>query len=207
MIRNAIIVGSAPDIKLPTRRDYDLVVVANGGAALAHAGGFERLDVLVTTAYLLKAQTDYNSFVMKGWKKLHATEVIVDEFGTPLSEVEPTLRKTGLTFDKVTGVNARMRGMLIAYAIGTGIGNGKEEKKRCSTGMVAACLAASRGATDITVVGFSRMNGHVGNTHQHENGAHHLADDAVMNILKERVRLSTTNPQLAKRLGLHYDRG
>lgn len=201
----ALIVGSAPDIKLPLQRDYDLVVVANGGAALAHAGGLT-LDVLVTTAYLLTAQTPYNSFVMAGWRGLTVPEVIVDEFGAETDEVR--LRATGLVYADLKRVSRVLRGMLIAYAVGTqNVGNGKTEALRCSTGVLAACLAASRGATEITVAGFSRMNGHVGNTRQHENGAHHAADDAVMSILKQRVKLGTTNPELAKRIGLRYDRG
>lgn len=199
MVR-ALVVGSAPDILLPEQRQYDFVFGANGGARLAVDAGFH-VDALVTTAYLCRGETEYSRYVMDGWRGLRFTAVFADVFWYDAETTRAALERLQVPYVLIATVDREHRGQIIRMATGQDLGNGDLESERCSTGMLAACLAVSV-AQQITLAGFSRAHGHVGNLSQHENGRHQQADDAVARALAQRVELLTTSPELAERLEL-----
>lgn len=204
---SALIVGSAPDIRLPEERGYDFVIGVNGGARLAHDAGL-RVDALVTTAYLCRGETEYSRYVLEGWRGLRVPVVYADIFWYEAITVSRALTERRVSYLVMVPIDRVYRGVLLRSATGGAIGadgealgNGDLEHERCSTGVLAACLAAQF-AQRITLAGFSRVHGHVGNLAQHENGRHHKADDAVTRLLAQRVELRTTSAELAEHLEL-----
>jgi hypothetical protein len=193
-----LIVGSAPDIRLPSTRDFDLVIASNGGVELAIKGGFH-VHHLVTTVHLCLTDTPYHRYVRAGWRGVAVHDVFMSEFSGPAESARQVLVDAGLTYDRLNGRSRQAMFEVVQAWSGTAYGHHDLPAKRCSTGMWGVCEAFAMGATSVVLAGFSRVNGHV-NSKQHEKGIHHVADDAVLAGLKRLGRdVRTTSPDLAQR--------
>lgn len=166
--RRCIVVGSAPGVELPKREHHDIVIGANGGAAIARAAGRE-VDLLVTTAHLFNRTTKVDEAIAQSLEGLTVSSCWVDTKNGSLTQTRVRFMELELEAKAYVDVNSLIRNKVIYEAIG--------ENLWVSTGVWAACLAVVSGASHVVLCGISMHNGHTGMNWDH-GARHHKQEDA-----------------------------
>lgn len=152
--RRCVVVGSAPGVRLPEATAGDVVLAANGGAGVAKRHG-RPVDVLLTTAYLFRAEiTRQELATLEAMRGVEAGTLWVDEKSGPAAHLEGKCRVLGIGYGALRPVSPAARVEVCRVAIGV--------DRRISTGVWAACLALASGAARVVLCGISLDPGHDG---------------------------------------------
>jgi hypothetical protein len=136
---------------------------------------------------------------------MHFAKVFASEFSGSAEVVATAMAEHEATFEDMIACTREDLKAIVDKWSDTPYGDHDEVAQRCSTGVWATCLAYDLGATEVTVAGVSRVDGHVKSA-AHENGIHHKADDAVFRgLLRRGLVLKSTSIALARRLGLLFE--
>lgn len=171
-----IIVGSAPGVTLPEPLPGDVVLGANGGAAIARDAGRE-VHVLCTTTFLFRPDCARAEFAtLEALRGLSVQSIWVDEQHGPASFLERKLEALRIGYERMQGVSPEARRSLVAAAVG--------EPIRVSTGVFAACLAVASGASGIVVCGIDPwVAGHEGMPWDEARRDHVLEDARALEAI------------------------
>ena len=161
--RHVIVVGSAPGAVLPPYQDREVVIGANGGAAVARQLG-RMVDVLVTTSHLFRRDASASEwFTQQSLSGLRVASMWVDiKNGPMLSSFE-------VIGDRIQTVNPIQRSRIVRDACGSDLW--------VSTGLFAICLALVSGALSVEIAGISLHAGHAGQPRD-RSPRHHVAEDS-----------------------------
>ena len=174
--RRCIVVGSAPNLVMPTARISDVVIGANGGASLAR----RPVDVLATTSYLFRANgsTRAERETKELMRGLNVVSIWVDEKTGPATPAIDQLKELGCTWRHLYRVSPKARESVVVAA------TGQAHSHWVSTGVWAACLAVVSGATSVIVVGVSLAPGHIGMSWDRAPRHHADEDGITLYLLK-----------------------
>lgn len=149
--RRCIVVGSAPGVTLPDPEPGDLILGANGGAAIARDSG-RKVHVLCATAYLFRAECSRQEFAtLEALRGLSVQSLWIDETDGSAIEAQRRARGLGITYRSARGVHPEDRARLVETVAG--------DPLRVSTGVFAACLAAASGASEVVLCGINPWHG------------------------------------------------
>lgn len=141
-----LVVGSAPGAALP-ESSFDVVIGANGGAAIARAAGLD-VRVLATTAHLFRnGLTAEEQATLDSLRDLSVEALWLDTKNAPAWEVAQRWPALGLSADRLCAVPPVLRERVATEAVGF--------SRWVSTGVWAACLALASGAKSVTLAGIS----------------------------------------------------
>ena len=174
--RSCLVVGSSPTVGIPDylATDIDVVIGANGGAAIAHDHGL-KVDILATTSYLFRPlPTDQETYTVKSLGGLSPDYVLVDEQCGPLDNVRAAIWDRGIEHsNEIYGVGVPNREDVVYGATGG--------RWWVSTGVWAICLALSCNANRVMVTGISPgVSGHHGMELDTLSRQHNEADKACL---------------------------
>lgn len=151
--RRCIIVGSALGVELPKQKPGDLIIAANGGAAVARDTG-RKVDVLVTTSHLFAATNRTDRTTLDMLKDLNVESMWVDTKNGSLTQMRVHAMAHNVEAKEYVDVNPFLRDKITTEAVGTSMW--------VSTGIWAACLAVVSRASHVQLCGISMRNGHRG---------------------------------------------
>ncbi len=143
-----IVVGSAPNLKLPKQQDGDIIIGANGGAGIAKQSGL-KVSIFCTTKHLFRKsatkQEEESRKIVKGlsvsFTYLHSK-----------NDEKIQLSDFNISSETVYSINDEERLKLIESICGFPL--------RVSTGVFAVAIALLHGAKSVEMVGFSLDIGH-----------------------------------------------
>ncbi len=145
-----IVVGSAPNLKLPKRQDGDIIIGANGGGGIAQQFGL-KVSIFCTTKYLFrKNPTKQEKATCKILKELSVSFTYLH--GKNDEKIE--LSDFNISSETVYSINDEEKLKLIESVCGFPL--------RVSTGVFAVAIALLHGAKSVELVGFSLDIGHFG---------------------------------------------
>lgn len=176
--RRCLVVGSAPGVALPEPVAGELVMGANGGAAIARDAG-RTVDVLLTTAHLFRATpSPVEAATIESLRGLEFRSVWVDTRNGPGLRAAWGLNAIGSRGDRLVQVSPGDRSSVVLGAIGADIW--------VSTGVWAACLAMVSGALEVELAGVSLARGHEGMPDDTAPRDHVVEDAQALYLLVER---------------------
>lgn len=190
--KRVLIVGSAPDYQFPCRSEYDVVIGANGGAAIAwrDLGG---CDILCTTTHLFRAfpVSPAEKQTREDMRGLQVLSTWLDTKNGPF-ESEP-FDIAQMYLGALNEVPMRNRNLVVIMATGD-----TKYDTWVSTGVWAACLARNSGASQIHLSGISCKDGHAGMEFDDAERHHTDTDIRVVRSLSERSNLVIHDSDLVK---------
>lgn len=167
--RRCIVVGSAPGVELPKAEHNDVILAANGGAAVVRAAGRE-VDVLVTTSHLFAGTTELDRATLESLRDLRVGSAWVDTKNGLLTHMRVQAMDYALEAKDYINVTPHLRNKIAEEALGF--------TRWMSTGVWAACLAVASRASNVVLCGVSMQAGHAGMPWDHQ-ARHHMNEDAV----------------------------
>lgn len=182
--RRCVVVGSAPDLVLPDAMSHDVVVAANGGAAIARDAG-RVVHVFVTTSHLFRDGASEQEMTTRSMLRgLCVMTTWVDEKNGPWTG--PQIGESGMSPGWLRRVTPEARSLIVSAACGVDLW--------VSTGIFAACLAIASDAKEVILCGISMSRGHLGMPNDHSPRYHVFEDTACLTALYQHRTLSTTCP-------------
>lgn len=187
-----IVVGSAPGVTLPDPEPGDVILGANGGAAIARNAGRE-VHVLCTTAYLFRPGASRQELAtLAELRDLSVESLWIDETDGSAIEAQRRARFFGITWKRARGVHPDDRARLVESVVG--------EPLRVSTGVFAASLAVASGASEIVVCGVDpSLHGHEGMSWDQAQRDHAIEDAVALTSLRTSGQVELTRQKEAAR--------
>ena len=177
--KRCIVVGSAPGACLPKQQSGDVVMGANGGAAIARKSGRD-VDIFCTVASLFFdgiSRKDRATLKSLGGVSSRVAYVHVQR-----QEPSPDLSNFGIAVQNSHYLTKKQKLQIIESACGLPL--------RVSTGIFAVCLAVASKAACVEVAGFSFSDGHEGMPWDNARRDHIAEDDACLRGIQ------ITNPDI-----------
>lgn len=144
--RRCLVVGSAPGTMLP-KSGLDVVIGANGGAAIARAAGLD-VHILATTSHLFRdGLAAEEQATVDSLRDLSVEALWLDTKNAPAWEVAQRWPALGINANRVCAVPPALRERVATEAVGF--------SRWVSTGVWAACLALASGAESVAIAGIS----------------------------------------------------
>ncbi len=184
--RDCLIVGSAPGVWFPPNTGQ-LVIGANGGAALARDAGFD-VGVLCTTSYLYRNDaSDSDIRTREAMLGLQVISVWLDVKHDHWKDFV-FWNHSGISYSVFASVDPDYRENVISKAC-------NDVPLWPSTGVWAACLAVVSGPRTITITGIGLSTGHEGMPNDNEPRYHVEEDRAVLEVLRGEPNVTVLEPR------------
>lgn len=187
--QRCIVIGSAPGVRLPESLPMDVVLAANGGAAVAKARELP-IHALLTTSYLFRdGATLPELATLERMRGVGTYSLVVDEQHGPSRPIVARFKDFGIAYQVLQPVPPDVRATICRDAIGSEL--------RVSTGVFAACLAIASGASEVVLCGISLEPGHEGMPWDEAPRDHVSEDRQALAALLSRPNVSLMDLEVA----------
>jgi hypothetical protein len=198
--KRCLVLGSAPDTRVPRPGDYDRCICINGSPFVAHASGIA-VDLVIMVGFTTAMKKDISALSIEKLKDLQARDLLFISAGDALEHALAVLESVDFRFQSYSQMNALERAAIVGELCIEELGLGQRDD-RISNGVFAVVLALWCGAAEVIVSGISLSGGHAyaaGTQRDHQNG-----DRRCLMILAERFadRLCTTSVELRSSFSL-----
>jgi hypothetical protein len=197
-----LVLGSAPNPCLPTKRFDSLALVCvNGSGWPAKQLGLPTPDLTVMSGGTLTLpQEEKTRACLRG---LRTKNLLVLTVGVEPTQAQDILRDLHYTYDRIAYMNYDQRARVIKAVTARNLGRGDRETSKISNGLFAACLAFYRGAPEVILAGISlSADGRVYSTSLDKRFHVKPDGEAIRAMQQRKLRLHTSEPALAQICGL-----
>jgi hypothetical protein len=154
-----IIIGSAPDVKLPALKPNDHYICINGSPYAASRLGIQYPHLTIMASYTTAFKTEKSKATMPVLKGLRTKEVLFIEGSDNEQHARNILDKAEFRYDIFSKITWVERAAIIGEVCGIELGIGKV-RNVVSNGIFAAILAIWANADEVVMCGFSLQGGH-----------------------------------------------
>lgn len=198
--RRCIIIGSAPNSRIPDLTPNDRVFCVNASGWLAARAGIARPDLTVIVGWTLRPVREVRRATIDAMRGLETDNLVFVESGAPEEEARSILADIGFQYQTFLKIDAIERAAIMGEAWGQEIalGRGTKQDDRPSNGVFAAALAIWADAEELVLCGFSLGGGKA--YMQGDTPRKHLAADRQFFELSTRLtsRVRTTSEELQR---------
>lgn len=197
--QRCVVIGSAPDTRLPKAAPGDRHFCVNGSLRIARQLGIEKPAVHLLNAYSLyvSAERAGSRELLRGLSTGH---LLLLEPGLEQDKALDAVAEIDLRYDRLDCITRMERVAIILQGTGLHLGLGRRHQY-LSTGMSAVAMALWAGASEVVLAGFSMAGGH-----QYlqvvTKRDHVVGDSLFLAAMSKRGLVKTTNPALASAFGL-----
>lgn len=203
--RSCLVLGSAPDPTLPSRRTPGQVLLCVNCAGYSAS----RIDLpppdvtFLRTKKLIAPEKDADRRALRGLLTRHLVLVLGTDRGTPIPVYEEILRGMDYRWESLLALASSERATIVRGVAMAALGRGPRDETKASSGIAAVCLALFLGSTDIVLSGFSLDSDGL----SYGDGAHprhHVKPDrdALDALRRAGFQLRTSEPRLAQTTGV-----
>src|SRR5690554_2875586 len=199
--RDALIIGSAPDLVLPENAGTMPLLCVNGSVISANAVGLSPL-LTVFVGYTTAAEKRTSADTMARLAGLSSHAVAFIEKGDSVKSAKNSLATAGFSYDLFYQLDHNQRLKVIHHTTGLDF-NGATRDDRPSNGVFAAVIALWAGARTVTLAGISLRGGHRYLDYFTER-FHQVGDARCLEHFATRMpeRVLSTHPELQHSFGL-----
>jgi hypothetical protein len=194
-----VVIGSAPNTRLPRAQQGDRHFCVNGSLHIATQLGIEKPAVHLLNAYSLymSAERAGSRELLRGLSTAH---LLLLDPGVERERALEAVAEIDLHYDRLDCISRMERVAIILQATGLHLGLGRRHQY-LSTGMSAVAMALWAGASEVVLAGFSMAGGH--QYLQVVTNRDHVVGDSLFLAAMGRTGLvKTTNPALASAFDL-----
>lgn len=194
-----LVLGSSPDIELPSRRLFAKCLCVNSSGFLAWRRKGIIPDLTVLNGYTTLAKTPVALANLERLQGLQTKDLLFVSSGDTIQHATSQLSQIGYRFSQKNEINPIERAFIISEVCGTELGLGKRDQ-RISSGMFTAVLALWAGADKIILSGFSLGEGHY---FQSETPRYHIDADqkCLSHFSKSFPQVASTSRELTAKFG------
>src|SRR5262249_27848870 len=197
-----LVLGSAPNPCLPTKRFDSLALVCvNGSGWPAKQLGLPIPDLTVMSGGTLTLPPEERTRKRRPGRE--TKHLLVLTVGVEPTQAQKILRDLNYTYDQIAYMNYDQRARVIKAVTAKNLGRGNKETSKVSNGLFAACLAFYRGAPEVILAGISLSSDGRAYSTGLDKRYHVKPDgDAIHALHQRKLRLYTSEPNLAQLCGI-----
>ena len=202
--KHCLILGSAPNARLPEPHRFERCVCVNGSPRIAAGHGLNP-DLTVVAGYTTLPERDVSKQSLEQLGGLHTGKLLFISAGNDSDSARRVLNDSGFSFDEWLSINSLMRAAIAGEAAGAGEPGLGVRDERISNGVFALLIALWAGAEHVTLAGITLAGGH--DYIEGDTPRYHMAGDQRCLATLARLhgeRVATTDEPLAQATGLRF---
>ena len=157
--KRCLVLGSAPDPKVPPPGRFDVLICINGSPWIAQKWGLKTPDLTVVAGYSTLTNKDVRVATQGIWSGLTTRELLFIEAGATAQDGRQLLDACGFRYGAFRSMTIIERAAIIGQLCGVELGLGPRDE-RISNGMFATVLSIWADASEVILTGFSLSGGH-----------------------------------------------
>lgn len=190
--RRCLILGSAPNARLPRRSAYEKCVCINGSPFVANQHGIH-VDLTVMVGYTTSMKRGISQESVRRLTGLRTDRLLFVTGGDNPDNARRVLADADFQYRQFHSITPLERAAIIGEICDTELGLGPRDE-RVSNGVFAVILALWAGANEVIVGGISLTGGHA---YAADTPRYHIAgDELALRQLAPLRKLSTTSADL-----------
>jgi hypothetical protein len=198
--RRTLVIGAAPQVRVPTPAAYDASVCVNGSPGIARRLGIGCSDLTVIGGYASSQRDALSLANAQAWRGARTRMLWFVRRGDSIQHARTVFTEVGFEFENLQVIGGLLRAAIIGTVCGIELGLGSSDE-RVSHGVFAAILPLWAGAAEVILAGFSLSGGHshldAPTPREHQLGDHRFFALAA----ERRWPMATTSEELHRRYG------